>query len=188
MFGGAWRVCACCDVHREQIQARDDTMRIGIVMLIVLALWPWRAGAQEATIMLASADPGTVCLLEAELPWYHPRRAGQAACAWTADLRSAVSTVRNDWGYQAGATLFVVGNAVTFSFPLWAALGADVYTVTGVIIAGEAIEVVGIYMLGEEAFHDLKGTLRDMANQLGDQMNQLGDQINRLKASAPVWS
>lgn len=163
-------------------------MRIGIVLLIVLALWPWRAGAEETAIALTSTASGTVCALEAEMPWYHPRRAGQAACAWTADLKSAVSTVRDDWGYEAGATLFLVGNAVTFSFPLWAALGADVYTVTGVIIAGEAIEVVGIYMLGEEAFHDLKGTLRDMANQLGDQMNQLGDQINRLKASAPVWS
>jgi hypothetical protein len=87
---------------------------------------------------------------------------------------------REDWGYEAGATLFVVGNTVTFSFPIWAALGADVYTVTGVIIAGEMIEVVGIYMLGEEAFHDLKGTVRDKARQLGDQ-------INRLRASMPVW-
>jgi hypothetical protein len=161
-----------------QVQARDDTMRIGLVLLIVLALWPWRADARHASTTLAS---GTFCEVERELPWYHPRRAGQAACAWTADLRSAVSTVPGDWGYKAGATLFVVGNVVTFSFPLWAALGADVYTVTGVIIAGEAIEVVGIYVLGEEAFHDLKGTLRDMARQLGDQ-------IDRLRSSAPAWS
>ena len=160
-------------------------MRIGIVLMMVLALWPWRAGAQDAAITLASTDLGMVGQVEADLPWYHPHRAEQAASEWTADLKS---TVRNDWGYQAGATLFVVGNVVTFSFPLWAALGADVYTVTGVIIAGEAIEVVGIYMLGEEAFHDLKGTLRDMAKQLGDQINQLGGQINRLKASSLAWS
>jgi hypothetical protein len=89
--------------------------------------------------------------------------------------------VRSDWGYKAGATLFVVGNVVTFSFPLWAALGADVYTVAGVVIAGEAIEVVGIYMLGEEAFHDLKGSLRDMAKQLRDR-------FDRFRASKPVWS
>jgi hypothetical protein len=166
---------------RVRIQAKDDAMRIGIVLMLVLALWPWRAGAQDANIILASADRGTFCQTERELPWYHPRRAGQAACAWTSDLKSAV---RSDWGYQAGATLFIVGNVVTFSFPLWAALGADVYTVTGVIIAGEAIEVVGIYVLGEEAFHDLKGALRDMASQLGDQINQWGDQINRFKASS----
>ena len=164
-------------------------MRIRIVLMIFLALWPWRADAQDAAITLASTDPGMVGQVEADLPWYHPHRAGQAASEWTADLKSTVSTVRNDWGYyQAGATLFVVGNLVTFSFPIWAAIGADVYTVTGVIVAGEAIEVVGIYMLGEEAFHDLKGTLRDMAKQLGDQMNQLGGQIDRLKASSLAWS
>jgi hypothetical protein len=174
-------------------------MRIGIVLMIALALWPWRAGAQDANIILASADRGTFCQTETDVPWYHPRRAGQAACAWTAELKSAV---RSDWGYKTGATLFIVGNAITFSFPLWAALGADVYTVTAVIIVGEAIDVVGIYVLGEEAFHDLKATLRETANQwgnrihqLGDQMNQLGGQINqlggqinRLKASAWAWS
>ena len=160
-------------------------MRIGIVLMIVLALWPWRAGAEDASIVLASVDRGTFCQTETGLPWYHPRRAGQAACEWTAELESAV---RSDWGYQAGATLFIVGNAVTFSFPLWAALGADVYTVTAVIIAGEAIEIVGIYVLGEEAFHDLKGTLRDMASQLGDQINRWGDRINHLKASSAAWS
>ena len=160
-------------------------MRIGIVLMIVLALWPWRAGAQDAKVILASAEQGTFCETETDVPWYHPRRAGQAACAWTAELKSAV---RSDWGYKAGATLFVVGNAVTFSFPLWAALGADAYTVTAVIIVGEAIDVVGIYVLGEEAFHDLKGTLRDMASQWGEQINRWGDEINRIKASSLAWS
>jgi hypothetical protein len=174
-------------------------MHIGIVLLIVLAVWPWRAGAQDASIILASADRGTLCQTERVVPWYHPHRAGQAACEWTADLKSAI---RSDWGYKVGATLFIVGNAVTFSFPLWAALGADAYTVTAVIIVGEAIDVVGIYVLGEEAFHDLKETLREMANQWGDQMNQLGAQmnqlgdqldqlggrINRLKPSSWAWS
>ncbi len=160
-------------------------MRIGIVLLIVLALWPWRAGAQDAIIIFASVDRGMFCQSERELPWYHPRRAGQAACEWTSDLKSAV---RSDWGYKAGATLFIVGNVITFSFPLWAALGADVYTVTAVIIVGEAIDVVGIYVLGEEALHDLKGVLRDMASQLGERINQWGDQINRVKASSWAWS
>ena len=104
-------------------------MRIGIVLVIVLALWPWRADAQHASIILASADRGAICQIEEEFPWYHPRGAGQVACEWTADLKSAV---RSDWGYKVGATLFVVGNVITFSFPLWAALGADVYSVTGV--------------------------------------------------------
>jgi hypothetical protein len=167
-------------------------MRIGIVLMIALTLWPWRAGAQDANIILASADPGMVCQTERDVPWYHPRRAGQAACAWTAELKSAV---RSDWGYKAGATLFIVGNAITFSFPLWAALGADAYTVTAVIIVGEAVDVVGIYVLGEEAFHDLKETLREMAHQWSDQMNQLSIQldqlsgrINRLKPSSWAWS
>ena len=177
-------------------------MRIGIVLLIVLALWPWRADARHAGITLASTGPGTDCQVDAGLPWYHPHRAGQAACAWTADVGSAVSTVRGDWGYQAGATLFVLGNVVTFSFPLWAALGADAYTVTAVIIVGEAVDVVGIYVLGEEAFHALKETLRETANhwgarmnqldhqmnQLSNQLNQLGDRINRLKPSSWAWS
>ncbi len=171
-------------------------MRIGIVLLIVLALWPWQAGAQDAKIIWASADRGTFCQTNRDVPWYHARR---TACEWTADLKSAV---RSDWGYKAGATLFIVGNAITFSFPLWAALGADAYTVTAVIIVGEAVDVVGIYVLGEEAFHDLKETLREMANQWGHQMNQLGDQmdelgdqlnqlgarINRLKPSSWAWS
>ena len=149
-------------------------MRIGIVLLIVLALWPWRAGAQDANIILASADRGTFCQTEMDVPWYHPRRAGQVACEWTAELKSAV---RSDWGYKAGATLFIVGNAITFSFPLWAALGADAYTVTAVIIVGEAIDVVGIYVLGEEAFHDLKETCarwRPSGAQM-KQCNQMGD-------------
>jgi hypothetical protein len=47
---------------------------------------------------------------------------------------------------------------------------------------------VGIYVLGEEAFHDLKGVLRDMASQLGERINQWGDQINRVKASSWAWS
>jgi hypothetical protein len=156
-------------------------MRIAIALLLLLALWPWRADARHAGMTLASTDAGTACEVDAGLPWYHPHRAGQAACAWTADVTSTVSTVRRDWGYQAGAALFVIGNVVAFSFPVWAALGADVYTVTGVIVAGEAIEVVGIYMLGAEAFQDLKGALRDMARQLGDQ-------IDRLRAAAPAWS
>jgi hypothetical protein len=167
-------------------------MRIGIVLLIVLALWPWRAGAQDAKIILASADLGTFCQTERVVPWYHPHRAGQAACEWSADLKSAI---RSDWGYTVGATLFIVGNAVTFSFPLWAALGADANTVAAVIIIGEAIDVVGIYVLGEEAFHDLKDTLREMAhqwndpmNQLGNQLDQLGGRLNRLKPSSWAWS
>ena len=164
-------------------------MRIGIVLLIVLALWPWQAGAHDAKIIWASADRGTFCQTNRDVPWYHARRAGQAACEWTADLKSAI---RSDWGYKVGATLFIVGNAVTFSFPLWAAFGADTYTITAVIIVGEAIDVVGIYVLGEEAFHDLKKTLREMAdnqmNQLSNQLNQLGDRINRLKPSSWAWS
>jgi hypothetical protein len=164
-------------------------MRIGIVLMIALALWPWRAGAQDANIVLASADRGTFCQTERDVPWYHAHR---AACEWTADLKSAV---RSDWGYKVGATLFIVGNAITFSFPLWAALGADGYTVTTVILVGEAIDVVGIYVLGEEAFHDLKETLREMAhhwsdqmNQLSTQLDQLGGRINRLKPSSWAWS
>jgi hypothetical protein len=160
-------------------------MRIGIVLMIVLALWPWRASAEGAKIVLASVDRGVFCQTETDLPWYHPRRAGQAACELTADLKAAV---RSDWGYKAGATLFIVGNVITFSFPLWVALGADAYTVTAVIIVGEAIDVVGIYVLGEEAFHDLKGSLRDVARQLGDHIDRLGVQINRLKASSVAWS
>jgi hypothetical protein len=167
-------------------------MRIGIVLMIVLALWPWHAGAQDGRIILASADRGTSCQIEGELPWYHPRSAGQTACEWAADLRSAIGS---DWGYTAGATLFVLGNVITFSFPVWAALGADVYTVTAVIVVGEVVDVVGIYVLGDEAFQDLKGTLYDMAgqlgdqiNQLGDHMNRLGDQIRRLKPSSVAWS
>jgi hypothetical protein len=167
-------------------------MRIGIVLLIVLALWPWRAGAQDAKIILVSADRCTFCQPHSDVPWYHPRRAGQVACEWTVDLKSAV---RSDWGYTVGATLFVVGNVITFSFPVWVALGADPYTVAGVIIAGEAIDIVGIYVLGEEAFHDLKDTLREMAHQWDDQMNQLGTQLdqlggrlNRLKPSSWAWS
>jgi hypothetical protein len=174
-------------------------MRIRIVLMIVLALWPWRTGAQDAEVILASADRELSWQTERELPWFHPRRAGQAAYEWTADLKSAV---RSDWGYKVGATFFIVGNAITFSFPLWAALGADAYTVTAVIIVGEAVDVVGIYVLGEEAFHDLKETLREMANQwghqmnqlgdqmdeFGDQLNQLGDRINRLKPSSWAWS
>ena len=161
-------------------------MRIGIVLMIVLALWPWQAGAQDASVILASAEQGTSCETETDVPWYRPRRAGQAACQWTADLKSAV---RSDWGYKTGATLFIVGNVITFSFPLWAALGADVYTVTAVIIVGEAVDVVGIYVLGEEAFHDLKGTLRDVASEWADQISRWGDRINRLKvSSAAAWS
>jgi hypothetical protein len=160
-------------------------MRIGIVLMIVLAFWPWRASAEDAKIVSASVDRGMWCQTETDLPWYHPGRAGQAACEWSADLKSAV---RSDWGYKTGATLFIVGNVITFSFPLWAALGADAYTVTAVIIVGEAIDVVGIYVLGEEAFHDLKGSLRDVARQLGDHIDRLGDQISRLKASSVAWS
>ena len=73
---------------------------------------------------------------------------------------------------RSARPLFIAGNAITFSFPLWAALGADAYTVIAVIIVGEAIDILGIYVLGEEAFHDLKETLREMAHQWSDQMNQ----------------
>jgi hypothetical protein len=174
-------------------------MRIRIVLLIVLALWPWQVDAQETRITLASADTVTFCQSEGDFPWYHPRSTREAACKWVEDLNSVLG---NDWGYKVGATLFIVGNAITFSFPLWAALGADVYTVTAVIIVGEAIDVVGIYVLGEEAFHDLRDAFREMASQWGDQLdqlstqidqlgshiNRLGTHINRLKASSWAWS
>lgn len=160
-------------------------MRIAIVLMIVLALWPWRAGAQDAHIMLVSADRGTWCQPAEDLPWYHPKAASEAACEWTADLKAAL---RSDWGYKAGATLFIVGNVITFSFPIWAALGADAYTVAAVIVVGEAIDVVGIYVLGDEAFQDLKGSMRDMADELGERINRWGDQFNRLKASSLAWS
>jgi hypothetical protein len=160
-------------------------MRIRIVLLIVLALWPWQVDAQETRITLASADRVTFCQSERDFPWYHPRSTREAACKWVEDLNSALGS---DWGYKVGATLFIVGNAITFSFPLWAALGADVYTVTAVIIVGEAIDVVGIYVLGDEAFQDLKGSMRDMADELGDRINRWGDQFNRLKASSLAWS
>ena len=188
MPGGRCPVRLRESLRREaerRFQAKDDVMRIGIVLVIVLALWPWRAGAEGSNIVSASAELGTFCQTEADLPWYHPRWAGQTACEWTAELNSAV---RSDWGYKTGATLFIVGNVITFSFPLWAALGADAYTVTAVIIVGEAIDVVGIYVLGEEAFQDLKGTLRDMASQWGEQINRWGDEINRIKTSSLAWN
>jgi hypothetical protein len=167
-------------------------MRIAIVLMIVLALWPGRAGAQDADIIWVSVDPDTFCQSESELPWYHPKRAGAAACQWTADLKAAV---RSDWGYKTGAGLFILGNVITFSFPVWAALGADAYTVAAVIIVGEVIDVVGIYVMGEEAFQDLKDTMGDMADQWGDridrwrdQIHQWGGQINRLRPSSLEWS
>jgi hypothetical protein len=163
-------------------------MRIRIVLLIVLALYPWQVDAQEARITLVSADRGTFCQSEGDLPWYHPRGTREAACKWAADLNSAL---RSDWGYKVGATLFIVGNAITFSFPIWAALGADAYTVTAVIVVGEAIDVVGIYVLGEEAFHDLKETMREMANQWSDRIDQFGTHIDRLGSLKPLswaWS
>jgi hypothetical protein len=97
-----------------------------------------------------------------------------AVCVWLAALEGnvaepgvgapdadepATSWLRPDWGYKSGATLFVVGNAIAFSFPLWLALGADTITITSVIIAGELIEAVGIYMLGEDALHAIKDRL-----------------------------
>jgi hypothetical protein len=174
-------------------------MRIRIVLLVILALYPWQVDAQQARITLVSVDRGTFCQSGGDLPWYHPRSTREAACSWAADLNSAL---RSDWGYKVGATLFIVGNAITFSFPIWAALGADAYTVTAVIVVGEAIDVVGIYVLGEEAFHDLKEAMREMANQwsdridqwgthidrLGSHIDRLGAHIDRLKRSSWAWS
>jgi hypothetical protein len=69
---------------------------------------------------------------------------------------TAASGIESDWKVQTGISLFVAGNALTFSFPMWAMLGADVTIVTGVIIAGEVIEAAGILLMGDEAFDQLK--------------------------------
>jgi hypothetical protein len=69
--------------------------------------------------------------------------------------------VPSNWKIPAGISLFVAGNALAFSFPVWALLGADVTTVTSVIIAGEVIEVVGILIMGDEAFDQLMARLRE---------------------------
>jgi hypothetical protein len=73
----------------------------------------------------------------------------------------AHSDAASDWKIHAGISLFVAGNALTFSFPAWAVLGADVTLITGVIIAGEVIEVAGIFIMGDAAFEQLKAHLRE---------------------------
>lgn len=152
----------------------------------MLTLWPLQAGAEEPDARLVSREHATArvasCRMEPYSPWYYPSRAVKMACEWHAELRSAVASVRDDWGYQTGLTLFVAGNALTFSFPLLAALGADVFTITSVIITGEVVEVVGIFLLGEEALHDLRRTF-------GSITAELRSQFDRLRSTPlPEWS
>jgi hypothetical protein len=137
-------------------------MRIRFLVLIAIsALLPWHAVAGDRIAADNAGSPGA-CLANL----------GRAlACLeHEFDARTHVvaveapeTTATTDWKYPVGLGLFVAGNAIAFSFPVWAMLGADVTTVTGVIIAGEVIEVAGIFIMGEEAFNRLKESLRDWA-------------------------
>jgi hypothetical protein len=150
-------------------------MRIRLVLLAVLALLPWQAGAQTIVRSPAWIAP-LICQLE---PGPEHGSGSMALCVWSAAIEAvaagadepgadqpAGSWLRPGWGYKSGATLFVVGNVVAFSFPLWLALGADAITITGVIIAGELIEAVGIFMLGEDALHAIKDRLVAAVDQM----------------------
>lgn len=162
-------------------------MCIRLVLLAVLALLPWQAGAQTVVRSPASIGPALVCQLDPSRTWH----SSEAVCVWyvageaSADApleESGSSWLRPGWGYKSGATLFVVGNAIAFSFPIWLALGADAFTITSVIIAGELIEVVGIYMLGEDALHLIK-------EQLAGAVDKLRTRFRHWKAaSAERWT
>jgi hypothetical protein len=165
-------------------------MRIGLLLVTFLALLPGRADAQTAVaspVLIEQVGPTE----RDEACPFAPGRIWRVldwgmTCGWTNPEPSASTLrpdwLRPDWGYKAGATLFVAGNMITFSFPIWAALGADVVAVTGVIITGEIVEVVGIYLMGEEAFHQVRG-------RLGGVMNQLRDRFDRWRSThLPDWS
>jgi hypothetical protein len=154
-------------------------MRIA-VLLIVLAVWPWQAGAQPLARPQAAVAPVAVCQLGAERAW-HALEWGNADCWWSVADEQSSWQPSPEWRYRAGATLFVVGNMLAFSFPVWAAMGADAVVITGVIITGELIEVAGIYLLGEEAFHQVKG-------KLGQMVDRLRSEFEDFRTSLPAWS
>ena len=155
-------------------------MCIRLVLLAFVALLPWQAGAQTIVRSPASIGP-VICQIGPALTG-HPSDGSLAVCMWAAAAETgaaveadpdepgvdepATSWLRPGWGYKSGATLFVVGNVVAFSFPLWLAMGADAFTVTSVIIAGELIEAVGIYLLGERALHAIKDTLFEAMDEM----------------------
>ena len=126
-----------------------------LVILTLLMLSPWQARAEA--ISRPSAG-GCMANLGRALECLEDRFQDP-------DEIAASSEAPSNWKIPAGITLFVAGNALAFSFPVWALLGADVTTVTSVIIAGEVIEVVGILIMGDEAFDQLMARLREWRTQ-----------------------
>jgi hypothetical protein len=130
-----------------------------LALIAILALLPWHALAGDPIAADNAGSPGA-CLANlgrAVECLEHEVEATMYAVA----VEAPELTAATDWKYPVGIGLFIAGNAIAFSFPVWTMLGAEVTTVTGVIIAGEVIEVAGIFIMGEEALNRLKESLRD---------------------------
>jgi hypothetical protein len=166
-------------------------MCIRLVLLAVLALLPWQAGAQTIVGPPAPIGPALICQLGPGQTW-DASGASSAVCMWSVAAEisgrdpngdaTGTSWLRPGWGYKSGATMFVVGNMIAFSFPIWAAMGADAITITGVIITGELIEVAGIFLLGEDALHAIK-------HKLAGAVDELRTRFRHWKArSAETWT
>lgn len=104
--------------------------------------------------------------------------------------RGGVSWLHHGRDYRSGAVLFVVGNMIAFSFPIWMAMGADVVTITGVIIVGELLEVMGIYLLGEQALHAIKARLAEVVDAWRTRLRRWSEHTAEswMPVSLPVWN
>ena len=127
-----------------------------LVIVMLLMLPPWQALAEEVARPIAG---GCFANLGRALACLEDRFEKPD------EVSSRPEAPPSDWKIPAGISLFVAGNALAFSFPVWAVFGADITTVTSVIIAGEVIEVAGILIMGDEAFDQLMARLREWRAQ-----------------------